>query len=291
MIKDRPKYAEYTQDNMDDISLYDYRYIQPKYDGIWGRLVIDDGVWTIFSRTGKVKKTGVYKQRDLCQRIQLIGEYINNANHPIHANQRFFTFDCIEWEGVKCHDLVYKSRHARLRNVLEELIPRMKSNGMFLEKNILRAPTYDMRSSAQEPKDLWRHYVEQEGFEGLVFKMNKPYHHPKANIRIKQKVEIEYMCIGFDMADPESKYAGQVGAVRGSLFDKPCDVKCGGLTEDMRLEYTNNPQKYIGQVFTAKGNGWFPSGSVRHPKFSKWREDKTLTECSYSQIPESIRAS
>ena len=59
----------------------------------------------------------------------------------------------------------------------------------------------------------------------------------------------------------------------------------------MRKEYTANPDKYIGQVFTATGNGWFRSGSVRHPKFSLWREDKQLHQCKYTQIPESIRAS
>ena len=117
------------------------------------------------------------------------------------------------------------------------------------------------------------------------------YDNNEANVRIKRTCEIEYMCIGFADADPESKYAGQVGAVRGSLIDYPCDVKCGGLSEIQRTQFTMHPKEYIGKVFTAKGNGWYKSGSIRHPKFKNFRNDKTTDECTYEQIPEAIRAS
>ena len=46
---------------------------------------------------------------------------------------------------------------------------------------------------------------------------------------------------------------------------------------------------YIGKVFTAKGNSWYPSGSVRHPKFKEWRDDKTPEECTLEQIPIEVR--
>ena len=57
----------------------------------------------------------------------------------------------------------------------------------------------------------------------------------------------------------------------------------------MRREFTDHPERYVGQVFTAKGNGWYPSGSIRHPKFKVWRDDKEFDECTYDQIPEIIR--
>ena len=38
---DRQSYAEYTQHNMDLIDQSEYRFIQPKYDGLWGRLDIE----------------------------------------------------------------------------------------------------------------------------------------------------------------------------------------------------------------------------------------------------------
>ena len=132
----------------------------------------------------------------------------------------------------------------------------------------------------------------EQHYEGLVFKQSTAnYAEPKAWSRLKNTVEVEYMCIGMEPADPESKYAGLAGAVIGSLVDKPLAVKCGGLSEDMRYEFTNYPERYIGQVFTAKGNGWYPSGTIRHPKFKCWRDDKEVDECTYDQIPELIRES
>ena len=48
-------------------------------------------------------------------------------------------------------------------------------------------------------------------------------------------------------------------------------------------------EDYIGKVFTAKGNGWYPSGSIRHPKFKGWRDDKRADEWSIEQIPNTMR--
>ena len=139
---------------------------------------------------------------------------------------------------------------------------------------------------------MWYHKVKRQGYEGLVLKDSKStYNEKDAWVRVKLQTEIDYMCIGFEPADPESRYAGQVGAVRGSLIDHPCDVKCGGLTDEQRQVFTNDPARWIGQVFKATGHGWFPSGSIRHPKFAKFRSDKSMTECTYDQIPESHRES
>ena len=137
---------------------------------------------------------------------------------------------------------------------------------------------------------MWYHKVKRQGYEGLVLKDSKStYNEKDAWVRVKLQTEIDYMCIGFEPADPESRYAGQVGAVLGSLIDKPCKVQCGGLTDAERLEFTSNPNKYIGRVFKATGHGWYPSGSVRHPKFAEFRNDKSMMECTYDQIPESHR--
>ena len=81
----------------------------------------------------------------------------------------------------------------------------------------------------------------------------------------------------------------EVGAVIGTLDDTDVFVTCGGLSDKQRKDYTENSDDYIGKVFTAKGNGWYPSGSIRHPKFKMWRSDKTPEECTYDQFPEEFR--
>ena len=147
---------------------------------------------------------------------------------------------------------------------------------------IVRLPHYSLRDSWS----LWYQNVKRKGYEGLVLKNSKSkYDDVGAWARIKNTTEIDYMCIGLEPADPESRYAGQVGAVVGSIIDKPCKIQCGGLTDEQRTVFTANAGEYVGRVFTATGHGWFPSGSVRHPKFSHWREDKGILECTYDQIP------
>jgi hypothetical protein len=147
-----------------------------------------------------------------------------------------------------------------------------------LLKNIVRLPHYPINQGW----NLWYRNVKRKGYEGMVLKNSKAkWDDIGAWARIKNTTEIDYMCIGFEPADPESRYTGQVGAVRGSLIDYPCDVKCGGLTDAQRIEFTDNPEKFIGKVFTATGHGWFPSGSIRHPKYSHFRDDKSTMALRY----------
>ena len=286
-LVDRPKYRELKVEDMGELGRRQYDIVQMKYDGMWGRLVVAHGQWAIYSRNNKLKKDGVLDDKNID--FELIGEYINNKNHPIHHNQYFHAYDILSLDGMDLTDDKYSLRYRYINKAIHSL--DYCGSAYLSSGRIRRVRSYNREERSKIGERLWDSYVINEGWEGLVFKdSNATYFEDFANIRIKKECEIEYMCIGFDMADPESKYAGQVGAVRGSLFDKPTDVKCGGLSEAQRKEYTANPEKYVGQVFTAKGNGWFTSGSIRHPKFSRWREDKTMIECSYDQLPEGIRS-
>ena len=281
---DRPKFRERTAKEMFDTDGKSiprrYSYCQLKYDGIWGLLVISNGKWVIYSRTGKVKAEGVAPEKHTAC---LLGEYIH-GKHKIHPKGRFYAFDCL-WRGSRdLRDRHYSARLHHLRNELE-ILNDMKWSERLI--GIDEIYTFDK----SQWRMCWEQYIELDGFEGLVFKDPTATFYNQDSIRVKSVCEIEYVCIGFEPAHEDSKYAGQVGAVRGSLTDYPCDVKCSGLNEKQRLLFTESPTKYIGRVFTAKGNGFYPSGSIRHPKFKVWRDDKEITECTYDQIPEGIRES
>jgi len=205
----------------------------------------------------------------------ILGEYMKGSHwgHKMGYDGMFFAFDCLRHNGIDLDHLPLRDRLQALQDVD---LPD------FCE--ILEMWSADMWDT------IWFNEVIEQHYEGLVFKQSTAnYAEPKAWSRLKNTVEVEYMCIGMEPADPESKYAGLAGAVIGSLVDKPLAVKCGGLSEDMRDEFTNYPERYVGQVFTAKGNGWYPSGTIRHPKFKCWRDDKEVDECTYDQIPELIR--
>ena len=292
---DRPKFTEMTYEEW---RYYDKNWpscvekhgyfdsVEMKMDGIWGCMVVKDGTYKMYSRTGKVKKEGTIKHTE---NMILLGEYMKGSHwgHKMGFDGKFFVFDCLEYKkDLKKYQLTTRRRY--ITKAIDDIDRNnYESEDEFLRGDyICRLPCYPIRDSWH----LWYSNVKRRGYEGLVVKNTKAkYDDVGAWARIKNTTEIDYMCIGFEPADPESRYAGQVGAVIGSLADKPCKVQCGGLSDKERRMFTDNANDYIGRVFTATGHGWFPSGSVRHPKFSHWRDDKSMFECTYDQIPASHR--
>ena len=274
---DRPKFKELIYRKDREIPIQ-YDIVQLKMDGIWGCLVIKNGQWKIYSRTGNVKRKG--KIADKKADVILLGEFMFGSHwaHMRKLDGEFYIFDCLRYKGKDTKDKDLSERLVIADFAWQEL----KTDLEWLD--ILQNYEQDDWSH------MWDHEILEEGYEGLVFKdSTSKYGDKDAWARMKAVVEIEYICHAFRPADEGTRYEGQVGAVIGTLHDKEVYVTCGGLTDEMRLEFTHNPDPYIGQVFKAKGNTWYPSGSLRHPKFLHWRADKEPIECTYDQIPASHR--
>ena len=276
---DRPKFREMRYEAIRDIP-EKYDIIQLKMDGIWGCMDIKDGVYKIYSRTGKIKAEGQVDNKELDATI--LGEYMFGSHwgNKMGWNGTFFAFDCLRYaDDSYLHILGNEPLSVRL-NYRDELLIKLKLD--FVEP-LLEYPTVMWQQ-------LWQEFVIERGYEGVVFKDSQSAYGDKdAWARMKGEVEIEYVCTGFQPAAEDSKYEGLAGAVIGTLIDWDCEVKCGGLNYEMRFDFSKKPEAYIGQVFTAKGNGWYGTGAIRHPKFKGWRKDKSPEECTYDQIPEGIR--
>ena len=278
---DRPKFKELTYEQVTDSVPENYDLVQVKMDGIWGCMVIKDGQLTIYSRTGKVKFEKPLEENSPIEGI-LLGEYMKGSHwgHKMGIDGNFYVFDCINYNGEDITDTPLSQRLQMAEAFL--MLVRQSCESSF----IAMLGTFP----SQDWSTMWDNLVTEKQYEGLVFKdSNSKYSDKGAWARLKNVIEIEYICHSFRPADEGTRYEGQVGAVIGTLDDKEVYVTCSGLTDAERLEYTANGDDYIGKVFTAKGNGWYPSGSIRHPKFKTWREDKTAEECSFEQIPEIMR--
>lgn len=291
----RPKYREYryiggeTDADIDK----DYDLVQLKMDGMYATLTIRDNHWTITSRTGNIKAEGGWPEPT--DDFILTGEYMKGSHwakrHDDIDELGFYAFDCrryVDKEATMSDKMDFHARDLWLAKAINSIADTMLSVHPFDIYKVKTYPRYKWTT-------LWEKYVKDRDYEGLIFRnsyhefgwdSDKPL---KGLARMKKVIEMDYICVGFEPADSESKYAGQVGAVKGTLIDKDVVVECGGLTDIQRVEYATNAENYIGKIFTAKGNDWFPSGSIRHPKFRHWREDKTHYECSYTQVPEDIR--
>ena len=276
---DRPTFRELRYKKNREIP-EQYDRVQLKMDGMWGCMIIAHGQWDIYSRTGKVKASGHLKGEDYdTSETILLGEYIKNSHwgHKMDIDGNFYAFDCLKYQGL---DLTNETLRYRV-NILQNILA-YDTFGFVYE--LQHYPVEDW-------ENLWELYVVEKGYEGLVFKDSESkYSDKNAWARMKGIVEIDYICTGFRPATKGTKYEGQVGSVIGTLTDKDVFVTCGGLSEDMRSAFTKYPERYIGQVFTAKGNNWYPSGAIRHPQFVMWRTDKEVDECRYSQIPAGVRA-
>jgi len=274
---DRPKFREIRWGEHREIP-EQYDTVQLKMDGIWGCMKIGHGQWGIYSRTGKLKADGVLEDDTL--HGVLLGEFMFGSHwgHKMGKNRNFYVFDCVEMNGVDITDMTLKSR----MTFSSEIFHRLKGELDFIRL----LDVYE----THEWKRLWEEYIQEYGYEGLVFKdSSSKYSDKNAWARMKAVVEIDYICTGFRDADEGTKYEGMVGSVLGTLIDKDVYVTVGGITEEQRMMFTKMPEMYVGQVFTAKGNNWYPSGAIRHPQFQRWRNDKEPEECSYEQIPEGIR--
>jgi len=274
---DRPKFREIRWGEHREIP-EKYDTVQLKMDGIWGCMKVGHGQWGIYSRTGKLKADGVLED-DTLHGI-LLGEFMFGSHwgHKMGKNRNFYIFDCVEMNSVDVTDMTLKSRIT----FAGEMFHRLKGELDFIRL----LDVYE----THEWKRLWEEYIQEYGYEGLVFKdSSSKYSDKNAWARMKAVVEMDYICTGFRDADKGTKYEGMVGSVVGTLIDKEVFITCGGLSETQRDMFTKMPEIYIGQVFTAKGNNWYPSGAIRHPMFMRWRDDKEPEECSYEQIPEGIR--
>ena len=283
---DRPKFRElrYTSDEYGTTTLIPDRYdvVEAKMDGIWGCLILEKGYYRMYSRTGKIKAVGeIPKWDDKRDKCILLGEFMHGSawGHRKDIDKDFFIFDCLMYNGAWLGNKPDNARTIYASRLREQLNDR----GFEWIRNVYRYKVENWQS-------LWDSKVQQDGYEGLIFKDSMAHYGDKdAWMRMKAVVEIDYICKGMGDADEKSKYAGMVGSVIGTLYDKECEVKCSGLSEKDRQHYTDRATDYLGRVFTAKGNGWYPSGAIRHPKLVRWRDDKPMEECTYDQIPEEIR--
>ena len=82
-------------------------------------------------------------------------------------------------------------------------------------------------------------------------------------------------------------YYGWKTAVKIGLYKDGELVSIGtvssGLTDFYREDFAKNPQKYIGQVIECECME-LKDGSLRHPIFKRFREDKNAEDCKYEEI-------
>lgn len=99
-------------------------------------------------------------------------------------------------------------------------------------------------------------------------------------------------CYGIDGYNPITKpyYNGWKTSIIIGAYDNEGNLKkigtvSSGLTDDMKIKITNEPNKYIGQTMMVQCMEKDAEAmSLRHPIFKGFREDKSPSECTIAEI-------
>lgn len=176
----------------------------------------------------------------------------------------FNVFDILPMSLFSKDDKVpSKHTYVERRKVLEELLPKGKSGPVHL------LPRY-LVSSEAEIHALYE-AVRARGLEGLIIKTDSPYYRRRnhAWMKIKAEETLDLLVTGWEPGT--GKYVGMIGALIVDHKGVPVNVG-SGLSDDLRQE---NPDEIVGRLIEVEYHEITPDGSLRHPRFKRFRDDKS----------------
>jgi ATP-dependent DNA ligase len=271
-----------------DFGKSDY-LIEQKYDGIYIQLVFDDeGKLSLVSRNMKVK------DNEQLESLRLyLEQNLNLKNSVINGELAFSTQAGTEYQKKYGHSKVdvfdiLKFKNEELstfpllkrKEILHEICEKLNSEYIVEAKYII---TKDSKIVKQ-----WFDNIIANGGEGLVIKDLNDTNYVfggKSNLwyKIKKLIDMDYVIMGYE--DSKSEKYGKQGWVKNIICGLYVDgklkqkVRVGSMTEEIRKEISENKNKYIGTVIEVHGFEIFKSGSIRHPSFSRFRDDKNSEDC------------
>jgi DNA ligase-1 len=195
----------------------------------------------------------------------------------------FNVFDILPMSLFSKDDKVpSKHTYTERRQVLNELLPTGKSGPVHL------LPRYLVSSEAEI--DALYESVQARGLEGLIIKDDAPYYRRRnhAWMKIKAEESTDVPIVGFE--EGTGKYEGMLGAIivafdktchengaHGANHDHPDAVRVNvgsGLSDSQRQSFWEDREALIGRVIEVEFHEITPDGSLRHPRFKRFRDDK-----------------
>jgi len=255
--------------------------VQPKYDGFRATYVPEVG---FLSRTGKPfrnKRLVEYFSSLETSHIVLDGElYVAEADFAdtqslittedarINCKLQFRVFDAMplaDWESRSC-ELKYSDRLVLLREVVNSVADYTK---------VLDVPTDTINSSSELIK-LYKKTL-TSGLEGVMIKDEDGLYkwgRVGADRRVQKLKPMktgDFVVSG--IFEGKGKHVGMAGGIIMNINNNT--VKAGtGFTDADRKEIFNNQNDYIGRTAEIKYMSETKDGSLRHPVFYRWRDDK-----------------
>lgn len=228
---------------------------QLKYDGWWAGIRCLDGTASIYSQTGRLVTT---LPIDPLIYGTFIGEFMHGTQWAQKQDRKgkVFLFDCWNINGQDTSAFPYRERY----NLCRVNLP------LFGERFRL-VQNYPISVYQQ----TWDSLVATSEYEGVVFRRSNG---PVSDTLHRQKrtITVDGIVVGFEPG--EGKHLGRLGAIRVRLPSGTIVSVGGGFSDTERELIWQSQSQYLGRTAELKGNAEFESGSVRHPNFVRWREDR-----------------
>jgi ATP-dependent DNA ligase len=245
----RQKYQDLVFKHLETIK---FDLFQIKYDGIWCRVEIDDGLCRVFSRTDKLKTEFTIPDKSIS--AEVVGEYMFGSEraqtHP--DKDRIMLFDLYRIDADHFHDEPYKYRYRCLFVLSNKLTERfgLVSNFKF-----------------DDAEKAWSKLRGTE--EGLVFRNFRSRYNDTVH-RCKYEEELTVYCK--DIYRGQGRLENTLGYM--TVSESPGGPELmrvgGGFSDAERDEIFELPDQHINRALIVKGKGVFASGALRHPNFVRW---------------------
>jgi ATP-dependent DNA ligase len=222
-------------------------YVHYDYDGT-GEPLID------FNKTARVTGSG---------------DDVALSKQDGNDQMMFVAFDLLEWNGVSFLVQPYTTRRTKLHAFLVAV----------------NSPTFiTMTTMLEHWDEQWYNTYVEAGGEGVMLKNPLARYNPDTRLannwyKVKKWETIDVVID--DYTEGLGKYTGQIGAIIGADAQGNPVVKCSGMTDEQRVEFTERWPLWKGKVMEVKhfGKVGIDEGGYRHPQFLRVRFDKLPEEC------------
>jgi DNA ligase-1 len=187
---------------------------------------------------------------------------VNMDSIMIRASCKFAIFDILDSEDDKTK---LRERVANMQAIFHHI----SSNFLTMLRYIPTTNDFDLIQSIAKN-------VIEKGNEGLIVKHPfKPYEwkRSKSWIKFKDKLTEDLKVIGYFPGETNTKYENSLG---GIILDfQGSELRCGsGFTDEDRETLWKDRESLIGKTVEISYMEATKTGSLRHPVFERFREDK-----------------
>lgn len=201
-----------------------------------------------------------------------ISSVLNSEDKEVPKSFKFIAFDMVsvvDWKA-KSSKTVYADRLTKLRTYVQSIIGD--------RKKIQDVPT-EIFTSSGEAVEFYKKCL-KDGYEGSMlwnpmgyYQWKRVTHNSGEILKMKPVDSVDVAIEGFYEGEGESN-KGTLGGITFTLSNG-VTCNCGsGFSHDLGKEIWGNQSKFLGKMVEIEFFEYTEEGSLRHPRFKRFRPDK-----------------